>query len=326
MSDNILLSPQPAPSYRIGTLPIYGELALAPMLGFSDPPFRLLCREFGSALSYTPLLLDLVIIQKGRRRKPMIDYVEAERPLIVQIESNDPDRLALAAQALEVIHPDAIDLNVGCPARKVVAKGRGAALMCQPDRLAELTRRLVQATSRPVTAKIRLGWDVNSRNYLEIAHILEDNGVAALAVHGRTRAQAYSGEADWGAIAEVKQHARVPVLANGDVTTVEDIDAIKRVTGCDGVLIGRGAIGNPWIFSRRNVSDVSYDERVAMMQRHLLAMVDHYGEQAGVVQFRKHAVKYTRALPGSAAMRVRLLQQKTTDQVFALLAHWGEEE
>jgi nifR3 family TIM-barrel protein len=198
-------------------------------------------------------------------------------------------------------------------------------LLRQPAAIGELVRALVEAVAVPVTAKIRLGWDEDSLNYREVTTILQEAGVAAIAVHGRTRAQGYSGSADWDAIAEINAMATVPVLANGDVRTVADVDAIKAVTGCTGVLIGRGAIGNPWIFQRRDLDDVSLDERLAMIERHVRAMVAWYGADRGVILFRKHALKYVRGLKGAAALRARLVKPVTVEGLLEMIHDWREE-
>jgi nifR3 family TIM-barrel protein len=186
-----------------------------------------------------------------------------------------------------------------------------------------MASRLVQALPVPVTAKIRLGWDEQSKNYVEVAHVLEDSGVSAIAVHGRTKAQGYTGRANWEAIAEVKDAVKVPVLGNGDVRTIDDIEAIKTMTGCDGVLIGRAAIGNPWIFARRSISEVGWDERLAMIRRHLLAMVDYYDEHVGLILFRKHVVKYVQGVAGAAALRPRLVSSETPEALLGVLEGWS---
>ncbi|MBN1401989.1 MAG: tRNA dihydrouridine synthase DusB [Anaerolineae bacterium] len=309
---------------HIGSVPLYGDLALAPMVGFSDVPYRLICREHGSALSYTPLMLDQAIIQKAKRGKPLIDFVEEERPLAVQLLSADADTLAQAARILtEQVKPDLLDLNMGCPVQRVVSRGRGAALLREPAKAGRLMEALVGAAACPVTAKIRLGWTRQALNHLHVARVLEQAGASAIAVHGRTRAQGYSGEADWQAIAEVSAAVAVPVMANGDVRSVADIEKIKEVTGAQIVLIGRAAVGNPWIFSRRDLEEVSYEERLAMVAHHLRAMVAHYGEELGVILFRKHAIRYTRGLPGSAAIRAQIVRTQTCAETLALLDAWS---
>jgi len=311
-----------APTLMIGNVPIYGDLILAPMAGYTDLPFRVLCREMGSAMSYVPCILDEAVIHGASMTDALLRFSSEERPVAIQLLSKDEDSLAEAGRRLLALDPDFIDLNLGCPARHVSWRGRGAALLCDPRKIGALVSRLTRAVSVPVTAKIRLGWDEESRNYLEVAHILEDGGVAAIGVHGRTKAQGFGGRADWGAIAEVKAAVKVPVLANGDVRTVADIAAIRTATGCDAVLIGRGAVGNPWIFQRRDIAGVSYLERLAMIRRHLAAMVVHYGEPLGVVLFRKHLLKYVQELEGAKALRQRLVTLESPEAVMDLLESW----
>lgn len=313
------------PSFRIGPVPIYGDLVLAPMAGFSDLPFRSICREMGSAISYTACINDVAVAFGGTRTSQLADFSEAERPIAMQLLGSNADELLAAAAKLMEQRPDIIDLNLGCPARRVVGGGRGSALLCDPQQVGRLARRLVDALPVPVTAKIRLGWDAASRNYLTVAQTLEQSGVALIAVHGRTRAQQYSGRADWGAIAEVKRAVSVPVLANGDVRTVQDIAAIRSQTGCDGVMIGRAAVGNPWLFQQRPIEQVRWPERLAMIRRHALWMADYYGEQRGVTLFRKHVVRYIQGLPSASHMRPVLLACEGVGELVARLEGWSPE-
>jgi tRNA-dihydrouridine synthase B len=295
----------------IGPVPVYGDLILAPMAGYSDVPFRSICREYGSAISYTPCLPDDAIIHAPQSSVRHAEFLAEERPVSMQLLAKEESRLLAAAWRLMPRRPDLIDLNAGCPARKVSGRGRGAALLLEPEHLGRLAGALVRSLPVPVTVKIRLGWDDASRNYTEVARILEERGVAAIAVHGRTREQGYSGCADWDAIAEVRAAVRIPVIANGDVRTVKDIEAIKAATGCEAVMIGRGAIGNPWIFQRRDVEAVPLEERITVMRRHLTHMVAFYGEPLGVTRFRKHAVRYVQTLADAATLRRRLVIPET---------------
>lgn len=312
-------------SFVIGTVPIVGDVALAPMAGYSDSPFRRICRELGSAMSFTPCTLDDAVPGNSPRTRSLLTFSPDERPLAVQMLGRDPDQLLAACRLVMAHTPDIIDLNLGCPARRVSSGGRGAALLGDLRRIGQIVARLTGALPVPITAKIRLGWDQDARNYLEVARILEDNGISAIAVHARTRAQGYSGNADWHAIGEVKQSVSVPVWGNGDVHTAADIAALRDQTGCDGVLIGRAAIGHPWIFRRRDPSEVTWDERSAMMRRHLAAMIAHYGERIGLILFRKHAVHYVQQLVGAGALRSRLVAASSPDEFMATLECWEPE-
>jgi nifR3 family TIM-barrel protein len=314
---------QAEPAFRIGRVPIYGTLVLSPMAGYSDVPFRGICRRMGAAYSYTSCVLDDAVLQWSHRTQTLADFSPAERPIAIQMLGKDEERLLEACWRIMETGPDIIDLNLGCPARHVSWRGRGAALLREPARIGRIMSRLARELPVPVTAKIRLGWDEPSRNYLEVAHILEESGAAAIAVHGRTKEQGYSGRADWLAIAEVKASVRLPVLANGDVRTLADIAAIRAATACDGVLIGRGAVGNPWIFSSRDITTVSWPERQEMMRQHLAAMVDYYGEHVGVILFRKHAIRYIQELPGATALRPLLVACETAEALHSVLAEWS---
>lgn len=314
------------PTFYIGPVPIYGDLILAPMAGYSDVPFRLLCREMGSAISYTPCIPDDALTAKGHHHDRLLDFREEERPVAIQLLAKEEGRLLRAAETAMRRQPDFLDLNLGCPARRVAGGGRGAALLCNPPLIGRLVSALVCAVNVPVTAKIRLGWNEETRNYREVARILEESGVSAIAVHGRTRSQGFSGRADWEAIGEVKAAVRVPVFANGDVRTPEDITAIRRITGCDAVMIGRGAIGNPWIFQRRPLAQVPFEERLAVMERHLRTMVEYYGARLGVILFRKYAVHYVRGLEHASALKFQLLTATEAVQVLEILRRWCKEE
>jgi len=310
------------PIIHIGRVPITGDLILAPMAGYSDQPFRLICRELGSAASIIPCILDDGLLYDSRRTDELLRSLPEERPIAIQILSKDEGRLARAAPRLIALHPDWVDLNLGCPAKHIAGRGRGAALLRVPPILESLVRRLVSDLPCPVTAKIRLGWDDDSRNYREVALRLQDAGVAALAVHGRTAKQGYSGTADWDAIAEVRELLQVPVLANGDVRTAADIGAIKQATGCDVILIGRGAVGNPWLFSRLDNAEVGWETRVQMIERHIFLMCEHYGAVNGVRLFRKHLIRYVQGFHGASALRPQLVAAETAEQVLSVLRGW----
>ena len=304
-----------SPTFHISRIPVYGDLILAPMEGFSDLPFRSICREMGSAVSYTAFINALDVLGGNPYVAQKTAFLPEERPLAFQIFDNHPGRLLDAAQRLQELGPDIIDINLGCSVRRVSGRGAGAGLLRTPLKVARLFKSLTSVLSVPVTAKIRLGWDEQGRNYCLIARIIEENGGALVAVHGRTRAQGYNGLADWDAIAEVKQAVSIPVVGNGDVLRVADIQRLKAHTRCDAVMIGRAAVGNPWIFARRDRADVSAEEVLRMVTVHLDRMVDFYGEQQGVILFRKHAKRYIKAAGLPREQRLRFLTAESPGQV-----------
>lgn len=242
--------------------------------------------------------------------------------MTIQIYGHDPDRLAQAAARVEELQPDIVDLNMGCYVKDIAERGAGSGMLRFPERIAQYFSRVSRELRVPVTGKIRLGWDDETRNYLTTAKILEDNGASLVAVHARTKAQAYHGNADWDAIAEIKQTVKIPVIGNGDVKTVADISRMKNYTGCDGVMIGRGAIGNPWIFSRRDRDEVSLQERVELLRRHLALNLEFYGERGGLILFRKHAARYITGLYGAAHLRVPLLTAQSVQEFDDLLGQY----
>lgn len=320
-SDHIGIRHTSEPSFYVRDVPVYGDVILSPMAGFSDEPFRLICREYGSAMSYTEFVADEAIIARTDHAARRLAFDASERPMVHQFFGCDEDKLEHAAHLLEELQPDIIDLNMGCSTRQVSGRGAGAGLLPHPKRFSRIIQRLTHAVSVPITAKIRLGWDDDQRNYLDVARRLEDSGVSLIAVHGRTKAQAYKGSADWDAIAEIKQVLSIPLIGNGDVRSPADIERIKQHTGCDGVMIGRAAIGNPWIFQRQSRREVDFADQVAMVRQHLELMIDFYGPQHGLIRFRKHVVKYVKGLVAND-----LYQQMVTcpdvQQFRDLIAQW----
>jgi tRNA-dihydrouridine synthase B len=303
------------PVFHVGSVPVYGDLILAPMDGYSDLPFRSLCRSLGSAMSYTEFINALDVLHIRKRIEPKFAYLAHERPVVFQIFDDDPQRLLKAATLLLPYQPDIIDVNMGCSAKSVSGRGAGAGLLREPAKVAQIFSLLSQNIPLPVTGKIRLGWDADSRNYLQIARIVEENGGALLAVHGRTRAQGYGGEADWDAIAKIKQGLHIPVIGNGDVRSVADIQRLKTHTGCDGVMVGRAAIANPWIFARLERQNVTHTQVRQIVREHLSRMLAFYGEERGLVLFRKYVARTMAPLFGSAEQRRQLLSE-TDVQVF----------
>ncbi|HSQ18004.1 MAG TPA: tRNA-dihydrouridine synthase family protein [Anaerolineales bacterium] len=291
-------------------LTIPGDTILAPMDGFSDMPFRSVCRELGSAASYTEFVNAIDVVQRNRgvtqRVAKRVAFLPQERPVGFQLFDNDPDRLLEAALRLMERQPDFIDINLGCSDRSVSGRGAGAGLLRTPERIAEIFCKMTARLPVPVTAKMRLGWDDASLNYLDVAKIVEDNGGALLAVHARTKKQGYGGMADWQAIAEICQAVSIPVVGNGDVRRVADIDRLKAATGCQAVMIGRAAVGNPWIFQRVERADVPKQEVLRVMRLHLSRSLDFFGEY-GLVLFRKHASRYLSLHAWPEELRKRLM-------------------
>lgn len=285
-----------SPAFWVGSIPVMGQLILAPMDGVTDLPFRVMARRLGSAMSYTEFINAIDILNGHPRIPRQVKFLEEERPVVFQIYDDNADRMVDACQVLELLRPDIIDINMGCPAKTVSHRGAGAGLLREPDKVAEIVRKMVANLQVPVTAKIRLGWDDQNRNYLDIARIVEDCGAALLAVHGRTRMQNYTGTADWDAIAEIKSNLKIPVLGNGDVTSTADIQRMLAHTGCDGVMIGRGAIENPWIFSGLDRDLVKPDIVYRSMLEQLDAMLTFSGP-TGIISFRKFAKRYLRPYP-----------------------------
>lgn len=307
-------------AFFVREIPVFGRVILAPMDGFSDLPFRLICRELGSAMSYTEFVnVDELAATKKKDAKcwrKLVFDPAIERPMTFQIYGHEVDRVVQIAQRLvQGEHrPDIIDINMGCYVKSVSERGAGSGLLRCPDKMENLFARLSASLPTPVTGKIRLGWDAASRNHVDNARRLEDHGASLVAVHGRTKAQGYTGLADWDAIAEVKQAVRIPVIGNGDVKRVADIARIRAHTGCDGVMIGRAAIGNPWIFAGKDREDVTLADKVALMRRHLALNLDFYGPRFGLVLFRKHAARYIHGLADEDRLRVPLLTARTVTE------------
>jgi tRNA-dihydrouridine synthase B len=308
----------PEPAFYLGTTPIYGDVVLAPMDGYSDLPFRSVCRELGSAISYTEFIHAPDVLQRPERIRLRWQYLPWEQPVVFQIYGSTPQTLLEAALRLQEHGPAAIDINMGCPDSHIVRRGAGAGLLRTPIKVARIFRLLSRRLDVPVTAKIRLGLDDACRNYLLIARIVEENGGALLAVHARTRAQGYKGPVDWDALAEIVQRVHIPVLGNGDVRTPADIERMKAHTGVAGVMIGRAAIRNPWIFARRRREDVAPAEVWAVLQKHLARSLEFYGPERGLILFRKYAAQYLAPWLTDRAVRRALLTAPTPEAFLRL--------
>ena len=287
------LETEKEPTFFVEKIPVYGDVILSPMTGYSDVPYRAICREYGSAMHYTEFVPVEALGGKPDSSNKFwrrLDKQKGEFPMVFQIFGNDPKKICDTAMRIEELEPDIIDINMGCSTRRVSGRGAGVGMMKEPKVIAETFRLLTNHLSVPVTGKIRLGWEEN-KNYVEVGRVLEDNGAQLVAMHGRTKEQKYNGTADWDAIAELKQAVSIPVIGNGDVFEIDDIDRIKAYTGCDAVMIGRGAIGNPWIFSRMQRADLTLKELLRTIRIHVNEMVSYHGP-AGLMQFRKHFKKY----------------------------------
>ncbi len=306
------------PDFYVRDVPIYGDTILAPMDGYSDWPFRSICRALGSAMSYTEFVKVEKILSRSKEPAKRLYYEEAERPITFQIYGDDPDLILKAALKIEPLKPDIIDLNMGCPAKSIADRGAGVGMMPSPKKIARTFKLLTSALKVPVTGKIRLGWD-RDKNYKLIARIVEENGGSLIAVHGRTKEQRYSGDADWDAVAEVKSTVRIPVVGSGDVRTVSDIQRMKQHTNCDAVMIGRAAIANPWIFAGYDREQVPSELLHETVREHLQKSVQFYGEEDGQRLFRKYAVQYLLLKTLDRDARKEILKERPSGEFLELL-------
>lgn len=313
-----------SPTFYVREIPIYGDAILAPMDGYSDWPFRSLCRALGSAMSYTEFVKVEKILSRSKEPAKRLYFEKAERPVTFQIYGDDPDLILKAALRVQELNPDIIDVNMGCPAKSIADRGAGVGMMLTPLKIARTFRKLSAALSVPVTGKIRLGWDQN-KNYKLVARIVEENGGSLIAIHGRTKEQRYSGNANWDAVAEVKSTVRIPVIGSGDVRTVADIQRMRQYTGCDAVMIGRGAIANPWIFSGLDREHVPPEQVQKTVREHLAKSMMFYGDEDGQRLFRKYAVQYLLLQTLDRESRKEILKQRPSgeflemiDQIYAI--------
>ena len=287
-------------SNKIGNVEFASPYFLAPLAGITDAVMRQLCEEQGAAMTYTEMV-SAKGLYYGDRKTPLLTQIpENAGPTAIQIFGSEPEIMAAAAKKLDGLENVILDINMGCPVPKVVRNGDGSALMQNPDLVYEIVKATSNASSKPVTAKIRAGFDEEHKNAVEVAKAIEAGGASAVAVHGRTRSQYYSGKADWNIIRDVKEAVSIPVIGNGDVMQTADGERMMAETGCDFVMIARGAMGNPWIFSG---IEPTKDERIQMMIRHLAMLVELKGEKIAVKEFRKFVVWYTKGLHGAARLR-----------------------
>ena len=312
---------------KIGNVELANPYILAPMAGVTDLPFRLLCKEQGAGLLCMEMVSAKAIQYNNKNTKALLEIHPEETPVSLQLFGSDPDVISEIAKRIEELPFSILDINMGCPVPKIVKNGEGSALMNQPKLVHEIVKKTVKAIQKPVTVKIRKGFDETSINAVEIAKIIEDAGAAAVAVHGRTREQYYSGKADWDIIRQVKEAVSIPVIGNGDVVSGESAIAMMQETGCDGVMIGRGAQGNPWIFSELLDYDKtgvmpprpSAEAMKEMMLRHARLQIQYKGEYLGVREMRKHVSWYTSGLPNSAKLRGEINQVESYEELEKLL-------
>jgi tRNA-dihydrouridine synthase B len=312
---------------KIGSLEVQPGLTLAPMAGITSQPFRLIAREQGCRLLFSEMISAKGLLYGNYRSDALLYFTEDERPIGLQIFGSDPKIMAAAAECIEKYNPDFIDLNLGCPTRKITKNGEGGALLRNPALCSEIFKAVRDAVSCPVTAKLRKGWDELSINVLEIAARAEEAGINALTIHGRTVEQGYSGKADWDIIRQVKEHVGIPVIGNGDIDSARAAIDMLKLCQCDGIMIGRAARGNPWLFAevlaalenRPLPEPPTVDQIVKMALQHFKLLLNLKGEAAAAREMRRHSSWYIKGLPGAAAIRQKLIRVKSYAETEAIL-------
>lgn len=311
-------------------------LLLAPMEDVSDPPFRALCKEYGADLMFTEFISSEGLIRDAAKSVKKLDVFEQERPIGIQIFGAEIDSMKKATELATAAKPDIIDINYGCPVKKVVGKGAGAGILCDIPKMEKLTAEIVKSTNLPVTVKTRLGWDDNTKYVVEVAERLQDVGIQAISIHGRTRKQMYKGIADWTLIGEVKNNPRmhIPVFGNGDVSTPERAKEVKEKYNVDGVMIGRASIGNPWIFNEMKhylstgkfLDPPTIANRVAACRSHLTRSVDWKGERLGILEMRRHYSNYFKGLSNIKETRLKLVKEDSLEELMQILVQIEQRE
>jgi len=320
---------------KIGNVDL-GEfpLLLAPMEDVSDPPFRALCKEYGADMMYTEFISVEGLIRDAKKSVQKLDIYPEERPVGIQIFGANLDSMMRAAEIVEEAKPEVLDINYGCPVKKVVNKCAGAGILKDIPKMVELTKAVVRSTNLPVTVKTRLGWDANSIKINEVAERLQDTGIQALSIHGRTRQQMYKGEADWTLIGEIKNNPRIhiPIFGNGDINSPEKAEAYRNRYGVDGIMIGRAAIGNPWIFAQikhyfktgEHLPEPSLKDKLKAVRQHITHSVEWKGEVLGILEMRRHYTNYFRGLRNIKYYRSKLVQENNLDIIFQILSEIEE--
>ena len=315
---------------KIGNIEL-GEfpLILAPMEDVSDPPFRKLCKQHGADLMFTEFISSEGLIRDAVKSKQKLDIFEYERPIGIQIFGGDIESMKQATEIATKANPDIIDINFGCPVKKVVCKGAGAGILKDIPKMVKLTEEIVKSTRLPVTVKTRLGWDDSSKHIVEVAERLQDVGIQAISIHGRTRVQMYKGSADWTLIGEVKNNPRmhIPVFGNGDVDSPQKALEMRQKYGVDGIMIGRAAIGYPWIFNEikhyfktgKHLTKPTITDRVEAVKSHLLDSVKWKNERLGVLEMRRHYANYFKGIPNFKQTRIQLVTEENVDKIIEIL-------
>ncbi len=317
----------------IGGVQIEDPVILSPMAGVCNPPFRIIAKQLGAGMVCAEMVSDKALVHGNEKSQRMLTILPDEHPVSLQLVGYDKDSMVSAAAMVGETNADLIDINMGCPVLKIYKNGSGAALARDPEYAASIVRGVVERVEKPVTVKFRKGWDDDHVNAVEVAQAVVEAGAKAVTVHGRTAEQLYSGRADWDIIRQVKQAVNVPVIGNGDVVEPEDALRMMRETGCDGVMIGRGALGYPWVFREvahflrtgEKLEKPSFEERIAVAIRHLHLLVAHKGENIGVKEMRKHAAWYIKGMPGAADMRNVINAQTTEDGMARVLQTYLED-
>ena len=322
-------------SFMIGDVEIKNPIIVAPMAGISNKTFRMICKEFGASLVVGEMVSDKAIMFGDVKTFKLLEMDEKERPISQQIFGSDIDSFVMAAKKVyEVMHPDIIDINMGCPVPKVAIKNQaGSALLKNPDKIYEIVKAVVEAVPIPITVKIRSGWDEKSINCVEVAKIIEKAGAKAITLHARTRSQGYSGHADWSLIKKVVESVNIPVIGNGDVISCYDAKKMLDETGCAGVMIGRGLLGNPWLikecvdYLERNIlpTKISYKEKINMMKRHLSDLCNEKGETSAVLEIRTHFLYYLKGMPNNAQIKNTICKAKTKQEIIEILDNYYNE-
>lgn len=315
---------------QIGNVKLENNLILAPMAGVTDLPFRLLCKEQGAALCCMEMVSAKGIYYNNKNTESLLTVDERERPVSLQLFGSDPEIMGQMTAKIDYRNYDILDINMGCPVPKVVNNGDGSALMKNPVLAGKIIESMVKNSSKPVTVKIRKGFDDEHINAVEMAHVAEESGAAAVAVHGRTREQYYSGKADWSIIADVKSAVKIPVIGNGDILDAKDVIAMREQTGCDGFMIGRGAQGNPWIFHQilhyfetgELIGKPPMEEMVKTMLRHAKLQIEFKGDYLGIREMRKHAAWYTAGYKGASKLRGRINDVESYEELERLFTEF----